>query len=83
MSWKGRNIGMWIQPRGWFWDWLFSGYQWYRRWCGGHWEQWWNDCTHSLMWFQVSRCYMDCISRPPCCFGKPICENYSERYGEP
>jgi hypothetical protein len=61
--------------RWWFWDYLFARFRWYRRLCGGHWEWWYNDATWSHMWFQMDRCSRADDYRPPCCFGRPHCED--------
>lgn len=55
---------------------LFSRYAWYRRWCGGHWEEWANDATKTEMWFLMDACSRPTDYRPPCCFGSPICEDH-------
>jgi hypothetical protein len=63
--------------RWWVWEWLFSRYCWYRHFCGGHWEQWWNEATCSEMWFQMDRCSLLSEQyRPPCCKDLFGCEDH-------
>ncbi len=69
---------LWVdhKKRGWFVSWLFNRYRWFRRWCGGHWECWYNDLTKTDMWFEMSECTLPSGWRPPCCMGSPTCEDY-------
>lgn len=69
----------WLKTRRpWWAEWLFSRFRWYRRWCGGHWEQWFNEVTRSYMWDQFDRCSRPDDYRPPCCMGSPVaCEQHS------
>ena len=61
--------------RWWLLDYLFDRFRWYRRMCGGHWERWYNDVTHSDIWHNRRGCHVS-IGRPACSFGTPICEDY-------
>lgn len=75
MSILARNKPVWMEI-------LFNNYLWYRRWCGGHWECWWNDVCHSFMWDRLKECTQTAVNkergvRPPCCYGTPHCEDYS------
>jgi hypothetical protein len=84
------NDGVWMYAPGrfkwaskhWWWvEYLFSGFVWYRRFHGGHWELWWNDLTKSEMWMPVPECTQlehNVVRsiRPPCCYGTPRCEDY-------
>jgi len=37
--------------------WLLSRYRAYRRWYGGHWEQWYTEIpVGSLIWYDMDRC---------------------------
>lgn len=78
---KGLRVwspSLWIdhKKRHWLIGHLFNRYQWFRRWYGGHWECWYNDLTHTDMWFQMSECTKPTGWRPPCCMGSPTCEYY-------
>ncbi len=35
--------------------WL-RNFRWFRRWHGGHWEQWWVETLHSEYWHLVDEC---------------------------
>ncbi len=61
-------------------DRLFSRFRWYRKWCGGHWEQWYVAVVDCTVWFQVDRCFNDGAVRPaPLCCGSPLeCEDHPE-----
>jgi hypothetical protein len=55
-------------------------FEWYRRWCGGHWELWWVDCVNATIWHQVGECSLKTQIRPtPLCRGTPLCEQHPER----
>lgn len=52
---------------------FLSGYQWYRRWRGGHWERWYIDhpvCAD--IWFRN----WPHGKRPGLGRGRPICEEW-------
>lgn len=70
--------------RPWWMDAMFSKRVWYRKWCGGHWENWWNDLTKSFIWERVPECTQlehNVVRdiRPPCCYGTPLCEEYERK----
>jgi len=53
-------------------DWLLSNFRWYRRLCGGHWEQWWIDVPFtSDIWMRNEH-----GTRPPGGRGTPRCESW-------
>lgn len=56
---------------------FFSGFRWWRRYCGGKWERWWVDVVYCDSWHPVtefSRIYGD---RPTAiCRGTPIEEDW-------
>lgn len=58
----------------------FSRYEWFRKWCGGHWELWYIDVIHSQQWVPVNLCIYftkDTFEdRPPLATGRPICEHH-------
>jgi hypothetical protein len=55
-------------------------FEWYRRWCGGHWELWWVDVIHATIWHQVGECSLKTKIRPHLlCRGTPLCEQHEER----
>jgi hypothetical protein len=58
----------------------FSGFHWYRKWCGGHWEKWYVALADCEGWLQTDRCFHDGAKRPsPLCLGAPlVCETYPE-----
>jgi hypothetical protein len=64
---------------GWL-DYWFSGFRWYRKWCGGHWEKWYMALVDGEKWFSVERCFDSGAERPtPLCLGQPIvCEDHPE-----
>ena len=64
-----------ITDRWWVLDYLFDRFRWYRRRCGGHWEQWYIDVVHADIWHNRRKCHRE-IGRPPCAFGTPVCEDY-------
>lgn len=60
-----------------FWPrYIFSRYQWYRRWFGGRWEYHWITVTSSAMWLEMEpgKCWPE--YRQPCSMGTPIIEDY-------
>jgi hypothetical protein len=61
-------------------DAFLSGFRGYRRWRGGHWERWWVDCCQSEVWIRLRPSELPCHAsrgtRPGCCFGSPVCEDY-------
>ena len=52
-------------------EWWFSGFRWWRRLWGGHWERWYCDPCHGFLWFCNQH-----GTRPGACFGTPLCEDY-------
>ena len=50
----------------------------YRRWWGGHWEQWWIDVpVCGEIWHDVKECSFIARERPTgLCRGTPTCESY-------
>lgn len=58
----------------------FARYEWFRKWCGGHWEKWYIDVVHSQLWIPVNACIHsgdDTFERrPPLGRGTPICESH-------
>ena len=53
-------------------DHLLSGFRWYRRLRGGHWERWWVDPPVACdLWLQNPHGH-----RPGMCHGTPVCEEY-------
>lgn len=57
-------------------DWLLSGYQWWRRKRGGHWEGWIFDYPGSDGWIRVPECSKVTGYRPGMGRGTPQCEEY-------
>lgn len=52
---------------------FLSGFRWFRRWCGGHWERWYLDNFHADVWFRKP-CGGE---RPhPLARGTPTCEDW-------
>ena len=63
------------RKRWWVWDLLFDRYAWFRRRCGGHWEQWTIDFpVCSFSWFQLTQCSKGTGWRPCLGRGTPCCE---------
>ena len=55
--------------------WTREDRRWYRRWKGGHWEEWWLDSPeHQFRWFQHRYCETD--DRPELGRGTPTCEEW-------
>lgn len=63
-----------------FWPkyWLCD-FQWYRRWYGGRWENWYIEICASFMWLDVdrNRCWPE--YRQPCARGTPLIEDYPDK----
>lgn len=57
-------------------DAFLSGFRWYRRWRGGHFECWWVEPCHGFVWLREPRCNEAAGTRPPACFGTPTCEEW-------
>ena len=63
----------------------FSNYKWYRKYRGGHWEQWWSNITNSFIWIRVDKCSQgyyyeynkEVTWQPHCCNNLQQCENYN------
>lgn len=58
--------------------WFLSNFRWYRRWKGGHWEQWIFDCGgfHNV-WICLYACTRGTYYRPSGpARGTPTCEDH-------
>lgn len=56
----------------------FAEFQWFRKWCGGKWEQWHVDSpVNSVIWHDVKEFSKDCGERPPLCRGTPVLEDWT------
>lgn len=58
-----------------------SGWRWYRKWIGGHWERWYLDTPMNTMhWFHHAYCREECVTwydgRPGLGRGTPMCEEW-------
>ena len=56
-------------------NWILDRFEWYRRFCGGHWELWYVPAIHSWIWHHRKECYKT-AGRPFHTFGSPTCEDY-------
>jgi hypothetical protein len=55
----------------------FCNQRWYRRWQGGHWEQWIIDApVADTLWLDYLACTRDTGGRPPGGRGTPTCETW-------
>ena len=54
-----------------------ANWRWYRRWQGGHWEEWIIDVpVASVLWLDFLACTRDTGGRPPLGRGTPTCETW-------
>lgn len=53
-----------------------SEFRFVRRFLGGHWELWLVEPCQRLLWLDTDRCSCVARTRPPACFGTPLCEDY-------
>ena len=74
----------WLQKRL---RYLCSNRKWFRKWYGGYWEQWYIDCFHCDIWFDIDKKSAlngiindEAKFRPGCGFGTPYCEYYPIQY---
>lgn len=65
-------------------DWLCN-FRWFRKWIGGHWEQWWLDVPFTeSVWFLTNHTSPTSHIRPhPLCRGTPRCEDYPSKLQHP
>jgi hypothetical protein len=55
---------------------FFANRRWYRRWQGGHWEQWYIEVCWSDLWLDFQECTRVTGERPGTGRGTPICEHH-------
>lgn len=70
----------WLAPRALEFMPFLAEYKWFRRWHGGHWEQWYEDVPITdTAWFHVRKCSIGTVllTRPSTlCRGTPTCEDH-------
>lgn len=70
----GKQMPWWV--RTFPFDYLFSRFQWYRKWHGGRWEYWYIELCYSFIWLRMPKGKGWPESGPCSGRGTPLIEDY-------